>query len=281
MEADERRGLIAEFRVAAEAVSSHRELASVALRLSRIEQTRLRLGEAEAALDGLREGARRAAADADCVAAKRIALDGYLFATQGFRGARGAEFGPDTALLDRIVDARVGIPIGLSTIYMTCAEGVGLKTHGIGFPGHFLVGCLDEWRETTVVDPFYRGRTLGSETLVGQLAEQGFPAQSLDFHLRPSSYPEILIRMLRNLTGMYRRAGNFAALLVALEHLLALDPGNGRYLRERGIVHDQLGAHDAARRDYEDFLEISPDDAEASSVMEQLRRLPRGTRLTH
>lgn len=281
MEADERRGLIAEFRVAAEAVASHRALASAALRLSRIAHTRLRLGEAEVALDRLCEGARRAAAESDGVAAKRNALAGYLFDTQGFRGASSAEFGPDTALLDRILDSRVGIPIGLSTLYMTCAEAVGLKTHGIGFPGHFLVGCLDEWRDTTVLDPFYGGRTLCSETLVGQLAEQGFPAQTLDFHLRPSSYPEILIRMLRNLTGMYRRAGNFAALLVALEHLLALDPGNGRYLRERGNVHAQLGAHDAARRDYEDFLEVSPDDTEASSVMDALRRLPPGTRLTH
>ena len=262
-------------------MSSHRELASAALRLSRIEDSRLGLGAAEEALDGLREGARRAAIDADGVAAKRIALESYLFDTQGFRGARGAEFGPDTALLDRILSVRVGIPIGLSAIYMTCAEARGLKTHGIGFPGHFLVGCLDEWRETSIVDAFHGGRTLCRETLVGQLAEQGFPAETLDFHLRPSSYPEILVRMLRNLSGMYRRAGNFAALLVTLEHLLALDPANGRYLRERGVVHEQLGAHDAARRDYEDFLEVSPDDAEASSVMEQLRRLPRPTRLWH
>jgi len=275
------RGMIAEFRAAAETIQSHWHLAAAALRLSRIEATRLDMLRELAVLDRLVDGAHHAAGGSSDPAARRRAVARYLFVEVGYTGARDERFEPSTSMLHSVMASRVGIPIALSVLYMACAEATGLKTHGIGFPGHFLVGCLDERRATTIVDPFFGGRELRREDLVDHLACEGIPATDLDDHLRPSSYPEILVRMLVNLKAMYFHSGNMGGTLLVLEHLIALDPTNGHYLRERGIVHERLGAHDAARRDYEGYLEVEPDASDVPSVLEQLRFLPPSPSLMH
>ena len=47
---------------------------------------------------------------------------------------------PDLSRLDLVLERRVGLPINLAIIELEVAWRLGLALHGVGLPGHFIVG---------------------------------------------------------------------------------------------------------------------------------------------
>ena len=65
--------------------------------------------------------------------------------------------------LDDVLDRRLGIPITLSVLMIEVgASAAASPLHGVGMPGHFLVGTGDEW-----FDPFHGGARLDLARLRG------------------------------------------------------------------------------------------------------------------
>lgn len=203
------------------------------------------------------------------------ALNSVLFRTHGFRGNQENYFDPKNSFLNEVIDRKTGIPITLSVLYMEVANRIGLDLQGVGFPGHFLVKTQDGRREI-LIDPFSRGDILAEDQLRLLLRR----VYSRDVELREEflaviSKRQILKRMLYNLKGIYLRANDFARAVNIAERIVILDPGNAEDLRDRGVVYDRLECAAQARADFEQYLRLAPNAADAAVIRARVVDLSR------
>ena len=70
----------------------------------------------------------------------RRAVDRCCSSTEGFRGNDSDYGDPRNSFLDDVLDRQLGIPITLSVLMLEVGRRCGLQLHGVGMPGHFLVG---------------------------------------------------------------------------------------------------------------------------------------------
>ncbi len=210
-----------------------------------------------------------------CPTAQRIArLNQQLFGEEGFRGNQERYDDPRNSFLNDVLDRRTGIPITLSLVYQQVANRLGLDVRGVGFPGHFLVKCLEGGGPDggeTIVDPFH-GTVLDRAGCLERLrAALGAEAHLRpEVHLRDARPGEVLVRLLTNLKILYARQGRFECALACCDRILLVAPDIPSELRDRGLVYEQLECFRAAAADLERFLALAPDDATAGSVRERL-----------
>lgn len=125
-----------------------------------------------------------------------------LFVDQGFAGNVEAYGDPRNSMLNEVIDRRVGIPITLSVLLIEVARRLGVRLHGVGMPGHFLVGVDEE--PGMFVDPFYGGEYLDADGCCVRFeALQGPNAAWSSAYLAPTGTRAILLRMLNNLAQSY------------------------------------------------------------------------------
>ena len=149
------------------------------------------------------------AADARTALHDGAGLARHLFVDRGFAGNTRDYGDPRNSFLPDVIDRRLGIPISLSVLMIEVARRIGIALHGVGMPGHFLVG-LDAAPEV-FFDPFHAGASLdvaGARALFARL--QGSGAAFREEFLAPTPTRQILLRMLANLQQTYvtRRAAD-------------------------------------------------------------------------
>jgi len=129
------------------------------------------------------------------------AFNQYFFVEQGFHGNTTSYEETDNSFLDRIIDRRTGIPIGLSILYILIGSRIDLPLHGIGTPGHFLVK-FDAKDYKIFVDCFNGGTLLTDKDCARFLIRSGHGFKASYLHRSPVR--SILTRMLRNLISLYQ-----------------------------------------------------------------------------
>ncbi len=202
-----------------------------------------------------------------------LAVNRFLFEELGYAGNHDDYDDPRNSYLNEVLDRRLGIPLSLALVQIEVARRLDLRLDGISFPGHFLVrmplpgGIL-------VVDPFNKGRPLAAS----ELRERARPylndvepddRQLLEI-LSPASHRAILVRMLRNLKGLYANQSDWARLSRCCDRLLKLDPRNGNELRDRGLAYLRLGHVQAARKDLSEYLRAFAEAPDADAVRDAL-----------
>ena len=93
-----------------------------------------------------------------------------------------------------------------SILMIEVGRRIGLGLHGVGMPGHFLVGVDDD--PDVFVDPFHAGRVLDVDGCRGGLRRAAGPGRAVlgrATSRRPAPRA-ILLRMLNNLQQTYVRA---------------------------------------------------------------------------
>jgi len=203
-------------------------------------------------------------------------LNELLFHEEKLSGNTTDYYDPRNSFLNEVLERKTGIPITLSVIYLEVGRRLGLPLVGVGFPGHFLVKCQSPEGEI-VLDPFHGGMRLSHEQLAQKLREMygdGNPFLSqISQLLTPASKREILIRMLRNLKGVYLQQQNFTRALQAIEWILLADPTLATEIRDRGAVHQRLGSLQAAARDFKQYLQMAPQAEDAAAIRNMLVRM--------
>jgi regulator of sirC expression with transglutaminase-like and TPR domain len=207
-------------------------------------------------------------------------LNIQLFREEGLTGNESEYYDPRNSFLNEVLDRKRGIPITLSVIYLEVGRRLGLPLVGVGFPGHFLVKYSGADGEM-VLDPFAGGATLSREDLVQRLRRMygdanPFLAQIPQL-LAPASKKEILVRILRNLKGIYLQKNDFARALAASDRILLVAPDLATEVRDRGAVHQRLGHLQAAQQDLRRYLQMVPDAEDAEAVRTIISRM--GARL--
>jgi regulator of sirC expression with transglutaminase-like and TPR domain len=202
-------------------------------------------------------------------------INAYLFDEQQFRGNVANYYDPRNSFLNEVLDRRLGIPITLSVLYIEIGRQVGLPITGVGMPGHFLIRYTAQ-PEPFWLDPFHHGQVLQHEDCQARLHEiYGEQLTWQDTYLQPISDHAILWRMLNNLKSVYIRQDDYRRALGVIERILLLHPDLPTEVRDRGLVHAQLGRLQAALDDLERYLELfreAPDAAMITRYMATLRR---------
>lgn len=206
----------------------------------------------KARLDALAEGVEPGSFDG---------LRTRLFDELGFTGDRASYYDARNSLLPAVLDRRVGIPITLAVVAMEVGRRCGVPLEGIGMPGHFLARSVTEPHR--YLDGFDGGRELdpaGCRALF-EGAAPGMPWD--DAYLQPSAPWAIAARVLANLAGAHRRAGDRRGLCGALELRLALPAASEQERRELGVLLGASGRFDEGAAVLEGSLEDRDQEAAA------------------
>lgn len=193
---------------------------------------------------------------------ERVGL--VLFRAAGFRApARGHGAEPAHSLLDAVLDQRVGLPISLAIVQLEVAWRVGLPLHGVGLPGHFIVGGPDG----LLLDPADRGRRLTRDDCQVLIRRSlGSRLALTEAMLRPATRRAILARVLRNLRVARLAARDWPAGLATIELLEALEPDDVEHARDRGLLLGRMGRFSDAVALLGAYVELNPGAGDAAEV---------------
>ena len=251
------------------------DLAEAALLIAQEEQPDLDVAHYLKRLDQLAEAVRAKLPEAPTPQDRIQALNTQLFFEEGLRGNAGEYYDPRNSFLNEVLERKTGIPITLSVLYMEVGRRLGLSLAGVGFPGHFLVKYVGP-DEERVLDPFAGGAAVSEEQLAAKLKSMygdnnPFMAQIPQL-LSPATKKEILIRMLRNLKGVYLQKGDFERALSIIDRILLLAPDFAMEVRDRGAVQQRLGRMQGAVRDFKRYLQLAPKAEDAANIRALIQR---------
>lgn len=199
------------------------------------------------------------------------ALDDYLFAQMGFHGGRTNYYSKSNSYLNEVLDDREGLPILLSVLYMELARRLDLQVVGVGLPGHFVVRHEPQKGPKQLIDPFERGEKISHEEAV-KLVERSTGRPFDEEYLRSQTPQEILTRMLNNLMGVARDAGDAEAMLRYVETLLVINQDAPEYRWYRAVLRFQTDRNAEALQDTTWLMDKRPAEIEMPRV-EQLHRI--------
>ncbi|GAA4859663.1 SirB1 family protein [Luteimonas vadosa] len=211
---------------------------------------------------------------------KMQAINRLLFEELGYAGNHDEYYDPRNSYINEVFERRLGNPISLALVQMEVARRLGVPLDGISFPGHFLVRLpVDDG--VLVMDPFNRGRPLD----VDELRQRARPHMGGDapdddvLHqiLNPASHRAILMRVLRNLHGVYSDGGDWERAVRCADRILKLSPDDPEALRDRGLGYLELGHRHGARHDLGLYLQRSPRATDADAVRDRLIGLGGGS----
>lgn len=189
-------------------------------------------------------------------------MNDALFVQEALRGNTEEYYDPRNSFLNEVLDRKLGIPISLSIIYIEVARRIDFDVRGVGFPGHFIVKCVDEEREI-FIDPFNNGRVLNVEDcqeLLDRVYGGSVPVQPSYFSSMGKR--SMITRMLFNLKGLYYQKDDYHKSLSVVERILMLNPGTLSEIRDRGMLYMQTSLFSKALADLEYYLQNakSPED---------------------
>lgn len=259
-------------------------LLGTALLIARDEYPQLEARSYENVIDRHVAHLRAAIDGIEHFALKMQAINHHLFDEVGYTGDHDEYYDPRNSYLNEVFERRLGNPISLALVQMEVSRRLGIPLDGVSFPGHFLVRLpIDDG--VLVMDPFNRGRPLD----VDELRERAQPHMggdvpdddALSHILHPASHRAILIRILRNLHGVYRERSDWARAARCADRVLKLSPDDADALRDRGLDYLQLGHLAGAREDLSRYLSQHPDAGDGLDIRGHLIESARGRGRLH
>ncbi len=264
------------FQALAQMSGTELPLAEGALLIAAEEYPALDIPGYLAVLDRLADEARARVPSAADPAAAASALCEFLFKEAGFRGNTQHYGDPKNSFLNEVLDSRRGIPITLAVVHLEVGWRLRLRMFGVGMPAHFLVG-FETKGEPLFVDAFH-GVVL-TEAGCAHLFEEmtGRSAPFRKDYLAPTPTRYVLVRILRNLKGIFLQKEDLDRTAAAVERILLLAPDLVGDIRDLGLIRYRQGQLVEARRLLEQYLRAVPKDAGDRAAVEmhllQLREL--------
>jgi len=220
---------------------------------------------------------RRLASDAPALQRLR-ALNQFFFRDLSFGGNLNDYYDPDNSYLHAVLRTRRGIPITLAVIWLELAAGLGLRAHGVAFPGHFMVKVTLP-KGQVIIDPF-TGQSLSREELSQRLEPYRQRSGLVDefevplgLYLQSASPRDIIARMLRNLKEIYLSQEDHARLIAVLDRLLVLQPESWSDHRDRGLAWAEQGNAQRALPDLQAYLDHAEDALDLDVVSQRVAQL--------
>ncbi len=242
-------------------------LAEGALLIAAEEYPSLSVPRYVTALDDLADTARPHVLTGAATGKAVAALCEFLFKEAGFRGNTEDYGDPRNSFLNEVLDRRLGIPVTLAVVHLEVGWRLRLPLYGVGMPAHFLVGC-ETGGAPLFVDAF-TGAVLtdaGCERLFSRMTGGSEPFRS--DYLAPTPARYVLVRMLRNLKGIYLQQEDLERAAAAVERILLLAPDFTTDVRDLGLIRYRQGKLRDARGLLEQYLGSVPKDASDRATIE-------------
>ena len=129
-------------------------------------------------------------------------ISAYMAEEKGFSGSEVEYYNSENHYLNKIMETKRGVPIGLSVVYLLVLKRLNLPVHGIGMPGHFIVR-YDFGSKNLYADPSSGGKILSREDCRKISSQLGYDFKNE--YLDPVTNRQILERMLRNLVLVFEK----------------------------------------------------------------------------
>ncbi|MCA9270007.1 MAG: transglutaminase family protein, partial [Planctomycetales bacterium] len=244
------------------------DLLRAALLVSRLDNRELEIAPYLAVVEQMAGEISSGLPDGADAAARRAALDHYLFAENGFHGSRTDYDHRANSYLDRVIDDREGLPITLSVLYIDLGKRLGLPLEGVGLPGHFVVRLAPakETDEPQLIDVFDGARRMPMAEAERRIRAATGEDEVDESYLTAVTPRQIVRRMLQNLLAAARREEDQEAALRYLEAVVAIDPDDAASRGMRSIVRFQTGRRAAALADLDWFLEHEPQGIDLDQI---------------
>jgi regulator of sirC expression with transglutaminase-like and TPR domain len=201
-------------------------------------------------------------------------LHEYLFDELGFAGNRDDYYNPCNSYLPAVLQTKRGLPITLSLVYKLVATRIGLRVHGIGLPGHFMVAVeADDVSAPAVIliDPFSGGRVMHVDEIHARLSDSfGQELELTQDMFRPVTNLHWLTRMLQNLLHVFGRGDRFSDVAAMLELEMLLWPKQNHLQRDLGLVLARIGMSRPASTLLGDYLKNNPHDPQEVDLKQLL-----------
>jgi regulator of sirC expression with transglutaminase-like and TPR domain len=206
-------------------------------------------------------------------------LHDILFEEEGFAGNTDDYYNPLNSFLPAVLTTKRGLPITLSLLYKSVADRLGLRTWGVGLPGHFLIGIGQEPSTESadipmLIDPFAGGRVLTIDEARERMRDLlGPEAEWSDELLQPASNRHWLTRVLQNLLHVYGSSNQYSEMAAVLEMEMLLWPGQDHLQRDLALVLARIGLARPASVWLNEYLKNNPNDPQQSDLKQLLEVL--------
>ncbi|MFH1747200.1 MAG: transglutaminase-like domain-containing protein [Planctomycetota bacterium] len=190
-----------------------------------------------------------------------------------FTGDPQDSYNPVNSYLHRVLDQRVGVAIPLAIIWIETARRLKWPVRGVALPGQFLVR-FDDPERFVLADPFDDGRTLSIDDCRQSLHEHfDGEIQFSSAFLEPIGTRAILSRMLNTLRRIYLASRDWSTLATVLRRLLAVEPRNGKHLKDLAAVFARVGNMRGAYALLKLYLKSRPNVDDEDLIRTSLARL--------
>jgi len=198
-------------------------------------------------------------------------LHDVLFERGGLSGNTQDYYNPANSYLPAVLATKRGLPITRSLVYKIVAERLGLRTWGVGLPGHFLVAVEERPERVLLVDAFSGGRVLTRQEAHARLQELFGPEMEWsDDMLKPASHRHWLTRILQNLLHIFGSNNQYAEVAAVLEMEMLLWPKQGHLQRDLALVLARIGMSRPASLWLDAYLRDNPDDPQRTDLKQLL-----------
>ncbi|TDV69816.1 SirB1 family protein [Pseudomonas sp. LP_7_YM] len=189
----------------------------------------------------------------------------------GFQQDDRVRPGPQSALMNKIIEHRRGQPLGLALVALELARRLQIPLEGVNFPGHFLLRVPGADHALNPCD----GRRLYSkdcrELLLRQFGSD-IPLEAQ--HLRAATPQIMLQRLSRNLRHLHQINDDLIASLEDANRVLEMGEANTSDYLARAGLYQTLDCAQAERHDLEYALMLSDDPVQRIRLTQRLVTLP-------
>lgn len=159
-----------------------------------------------------------------------------LAGTHDLRGDETCFIRSDSSYLNRIVETRRGIPIGLSLVYLAVAGRLGVALEGVCAPMHFLTR-YESAEGPLFLDAYAGGVVRDFDETASWIAEiSGWSVDDAAETLQPAGGRAIAIRVLNNLKSLFATTENWEEAWKVQQRLSALQPASYEQRRDLALI---------------------------------------------
>lgn len=243
------------------------DLLQATLLLAKLDNPNLEVSAYVEQMDTMAEDLRALLAKESSDAQKLDRLMNYFFGELSFHGSRSEYYHRSNSYVNEVLDDREGLPITLSVVFMELARRAGMRVEGVGIPQHFVVRYVSEAGEGQLIDVF------GGKKISRAEAEVLSDARLTEEHLQTSNRLSIVVRMLRNLTGVASREEDLYGMLRYTSLVLILQPESAEDRLMRARLRLATAQPKGAEADLRWILENAQGSAASREAAELLRRV--------
>jgi tetratricopeptide (TPR) repeat protein len=184
-------------------------------------------------------------------------LNEYLFGNLGFKSISEAN-DPNSLFLHTVMDKKEGYCLGLSILYLSIGERLGLPLYGVVVPGHFFVR-YDDGRVKFNIETTSKGGSASDDHYIKKFKVPIRNGRSI--YLKNLSKIQTLGCFFNNLGNSYSDVGDMESALLAFERAVEINPTLSESRANLGNIYLKKGQVAQAIGEYRAALDINPNDA--------------------